>query len=98
MFPPSKGNPRTHPKHYLNWTWWYTISEMEGQKFKVILNYTVSFKDILKICFTLYILAMRSLIEAWDTPVSSVVSRRSADGSPNRPWLDTGAEQTRLEV
>lgn len=71
-------------------------SEMEGQKFKVIFNYTVSFKDILKICFTLYILAMRS-IEAWDTPVLSVVSR-SADGSPNKPWLDTAAEQRRLAV
>lgn len=74
---------------------------MGGQKFKDILNYTVSFKDklghILKICFTLYILAMRSLIEAWDTSVSSVVSKRSADGSPNRPWLDT-AEQTGLAV
>lgn len=79
-----------------------SISEMEGQKLKVILNYTVSFKykmgHILKIYFTLYILAMRSLIEAWDTSVSSVVSKRSADGSPNRPWLDTAAEQMRLAV
>lgn len=41
---------------------------------------------------------MRSLIKAWDTSVSSVVSKRNVDGSPNRPWLDTAAEQTRLAV